>query len=115
MSQDIEAMLCRRRRLVTIWPKIAVVLILLTIGFFAFLFITQPLLVNPAYVLAQLEAGTLDPATQALLAAMAPLLLLTVGVLLIILILFVTMGMINERRLLGLIDEKALLQKARKK
>jgi len=36
-------------------------------------------------------------------------------VLLIILILFVTMGMINERRLLGLIDEKALLQKARKK
>jgi len=115
MARDLQAMLERRRRLVAVWPKLAAVLILLTVGFFVFLFIAQPLLVNPAHVLTQLEAGTLDSATLALLATMAPMLLLTVGVLLILLILFVTAGMINERRLLGLIDENALIRKGQNK
>ncbi|MFP4154711.1 MAG: hypothetical protein ACOC00_00690 [Halothiobacillaceae bacterium] len=112
MVRDLETMLCRRRRLVRIWPRIAVALVLLTIGLFAALFIFQPLLVNPLEVLAMIEAGTLEPSTQALLAAMAPVLLLAVGALLILLILFVTAGMINERRLLDLIDDKALLRRA---
>ncbi|MGC9457244.1 MAG: hypothetical protein ACP5DC_06940 [Halothiobacillaceae bacterium] len=114
MALDIETMLCRRRRLVRIWPRIAAVLVLLTIGLYVALFFFQPLLVNPAQVLEMIEAGTLDPSTQALLATMAPLLLLTVGVLLVLLILFVTAGMINERRLLDLIDDKALIRRAAK-
>ncbi len=106
MNAELRQVIARRQRLIRIWPKIAITLAVLTVGFYVWAFIKQPILVNPLHVINLLQDNALSSSTQALLSVMAPILFLVVGVLLLMLLLFVTAGLVNEGRLMRLLQQK---------
>lgn len=101
----MSKIIARRQRLIRIWPYIAFVLVSLMVGFYAWAFINQPILVNPLHVVSLMQTGGLDSTTQALLAVTAPMLLLVVGLLVFLLLLFVSVGLINEGRLMRILEK----------
>lgn len=105
MNAELMQVIARRQRLIRIWPKIAITLAMLTVGFYVWAFIKQPILVNPLHVIGLLQDNALSSSTQALLSVMAPILFLVVGVLLLMLLLFVTAGLVNEGRLMRLLQQ----------
>lgn len=106
MTPEIQQMLASRQRFIKRWPVIALIVAAITLGFYIWAFIWQPILVNPVHVVHLIQNNALDNATQSLLAIVAPLLFLTIGALLLLLLLFVTVGLINEGRLIRLLEQK---------
>lgn len=106
MTPEIQQMLARRQRFIKRWPSIALIVAAITLGFYVWAFIKQPILVNPVHVVHLIQNNALDNATQSLLAIVAPLLFLTIGALLLLLLLFVTVGLVNEGRLIRLLEQK---------
>lgn len=102
--QDIDTLLCRRRRLLRLWPAIGGTMLLGTLAAWTYFWFAHPLLGNPPHVLRALEAGTLATDSQVLLAAMAPILFIGIGIMLALLILFSFACMANEKRLLDALD-----------
>src|SRR6056297_1953104 len=100
MHREMRQIISRRRRLIRIWPAIALTLGAATIGFYVWAFFQRPILVNPLHVLELMQTGNLDSATQALLAVTAPVLFLAVGLLVLLLLAFVTAGLVSEGRLM---------------
>ncbi|WP_407275521.1 hypothetical protein [Halothiobacillus sp. DCM-1] len=100
MDAQQQQILTRRLRFIRRWPAIAGLVALLTLGFYGWVFIKQPLLVNPQSVIQLVQMPSPDSATLTLLAVIAPILFLTVGGLILLLLLFVTLGLINEGRLI---------------
>lgn len=106
MNPDIQKMLQQRQRFIRVWPPIALLLAAATLGFYTWAFLKQPILVNPIHVFHLIQANHLNTATQGLLSIMAPILFLTIGVLVLLLLLFVTAGLINEGRLIRLLEKQ---------
>ncbi|MDD4966609.1 hypothetical protein [Halothiobacillus sp.] len=106
MTPEIQRMLASRQRFIKRWPVIALMVAAVTLGFYIWAFMRQPILVNPIHVVHLIQNNALDSATQSLLAIVAPLLFLTIGALLLLLLLFVTVGLINEGRLIRLLEQK---------
>ncbi|MFP4640342.1 MAG: hypothetical protein ACLFMY_07865 [Guyparkeria sp.] len=104
-ANEMRQIISRRRRLIRIWPAVALVLAAITIGFYAWAFFQRPILVNPLHVLELMQSGNLDSTTQALLAVTAPMLLLVVGLLILLLLAFVTAGLISEGRLMRILEK----------
>lgn len=105
MHREMRQIITRRRRLIRIWPVVALLLGTLTVGFYAWAFIQRPILVNPLHVLELMQTGNLDSATQALLAVTAPMLFLAVGLLVLLLLAFVTAGLVSEGRLMRVLEK----------
>lgn len=105
MQREMRQIISRRRRLIRIWPVIALLLGAVTVGFYAWAFVQRPILVNPLHVLDLMQSGNLDSATQALLAVTAPMLFLVVGLLVLLLLAFVTAGLISEGRLMRVLEK----------
>ena len=106
MDSQHELILSRRLRFIRRWPWMAALIALLTLGFYAWAFFQQPLLANPSAVLHLVQAPAPDIATLSLLAVITPLLFLTVGGLILLLLLFVSIGLVNEGRLIRLLLAK---------
>lgn len=105
MHREMRQIISRRRRLIRIWPAIALLLGTVTIGFYVWAFFQRPILVNPLHVLELMQTGNLDSATQALLAVTAPMLFLAVGLLVLLLLAFVTAGLVSEGRLMRVLEK----------
>jgi len=105
MHREMRQIISRRRRLIRIWPAIALLLGTVTIGFYVWAFFQRPILVNPLHVLELMQTGNLDSATQALLAVTAPVLFLAVGLLVLLLLAFVTAGLVSEGRLMRVLEK----------
>ncbi len=105
MQRDMRQIISRRRRLIRIWPAIALLLGAVTVGFYVWAFFHRPILVNPLHVLDLMQTGNLDSATQALLAVTAPMLFLAVGLLVLLLLAFVTAGLVSEGRLMRVLEK----------
>ncbi len=82
-------------------------MLIAVLGLIAWLFVTNPLLVNPSMVVSRLEADTLETPTLMLMAAMTPWLFLMCLILLAVVILFAFTAVANERRLIQIIDDLA--------
>ena len=67
-------------------------------GFGVYMFVTNPLMVNPFHVLEQLEADAIPYSTLVVMAGMMPLLFLLALLILTALIVFVFAAIANERR-----------------
>ncbi|ANJ67216.1 hypothetical protein A9404_07310 [Halothiobacillus diazotrophicus] len=106
MNPDIQKMLRQRQRFLRAWPPIALLLTGLTLGFYVWAFLKQPILVNPLHVIRLIQENHLDTATQGLLSIMAPILFLTIGALILLLLVFVTAGLVNEGRLIRLLEKQ---------
>ncbi|HHQ69487.1 MAG TPA: hypothetical protein ENM98_04175 [Halothiobacillaceae bacterium] len=105
MQDEMKKVIKRRQRLIQIWPFIALTLAGMMAAFYIWAFIKQPVLVNPLHVVSLMQTGGLDSTTQALLAVTAPMLLLVVGALALLLLLFVSVGLINEGRLMRVLEK----------
>lgn len=105
MTPEIQQMLSRRQRFIKRWPPIALIVAAITIGFYGWAFVKLPILANPVHVIHLIQNNALDSATQSLIVVVAPLLFLTIGALLLLLLLFVTVGLINEGRLIRLLEK----------
>jgi len=105
MANEMQQIISRRRRLIRIWPAVALFLGAVTVGFYAWAFFQRPILVNPLHVLELMQNGGLDSGTQALLAVTAPMLFLVVGLLVLLLLAFVTAGLVSEGRLMRVLEK----------
>ncbi|MHB9130237.1 MAG: hypothetical protein ACYDBB_03985 [Armatimonadota bacterium] len=99
------AFLRRRRPLLRVFPWMAGILVALTTVTFAALIYSSPLVFNPSYVTARLQANTLCLPTIKLMAGMLPLMSITClfAVAALIIILISAMG--NERNYLRIIEQ----------
>lgn len=94
----------KRRRLIRTFPVAGGGLLLLLAVTEGGLLATIPLFANPFYVAERVRADTLDPGTQALMAAMLPVMVQLCMLLALAVVVFAFAAWNNERKLLTLID-----------
>lgn len=94
----------KRRRIVRTFPIAGGGLLLLLAVTEGGLLATKPLFANPFYVAERVRADTLDPGTQALMAAMLPLMVQLCMLLALAVVVFAFAAWNNERKCLALID-----------
>jgi len=78
--------------------------LLVSFGFLVWLFLHNPLLVNPAKVFSRLEAGAIEKSTLQLMAGMLPMMFLFCFFLLVVLVLFVFAAFSNDKKHIKIID-----------
>lgn len=100
-----EAFLEKRRSLVPLWRYAGAVMLLMILGFAAYLFVRVPLFINPFKTIEELEAGTLTESTLVILAAMAPVLFGAMLVLLLGLVAIIYAAIGHEKQYLAIIDD----------
>jgi hypothetical protein len=105
IGRDDERFLKVRRRLLETWPMIGWSLLAVIVGYTVWLFLTQPLLVNPFIVTVKLRADALPVSTMVLMSGLLPLAMLSCIVLAgaLVMMMFASMG--NERRYQRIIRE----------
>lgn len=106
LQPDQEAFLRRRRALVRAWPFVGGGLLAALVLFSSWLFVRNPLLINPMEIVQRLEGGGLDPSTLMTMAGLLPLMFLSCIFLLFVLILFTFAKFRTESRYLALLTER---------
>jgi hypothetical protein len=97
--------LAKRRRFARTWPWVGTSLLLVLGAFVAWMFVRNPLLINPLEVASLLEAGTLEESTLILMAGMLPIMLWLCLLILSIVIAFGFVMFSNERKYHRIIDK----------
>ncbi len=94
----------KRRNLVRWWNLVGSITFAGLVAFVAWMFWSQPRLINPLHVVGELEGGGISQATLEIMAALLPMVVLAIFFVLAVMIGF-TFAMIgNERRYLKIID-----------
>lgn len=107
MTPEQLAYIARRRRQIRYWPWLAALLTLLLLGCYAYLFIENPIYVNPAAFAARLQAHQLGVDQLAVLAALGNLAFIACGLFILLLIVLTTLSLMNEARLIRILDEES--------
>ncbi|HRZ83215.1 MAG TPA: hypothetical protein P5069_12205 [Candidatus Hydrogenedentes bacterium] len=94
----------KRRRIVRAFPIAGGGLLLLLSATEGWLLSTKPLFANPLHVAERVRADTLAPGTQALMAAMLPVMVQLCMLLALAVVVFAFAAWSNERKCLELID-----------
>lgn len=103
-EKDVE-FIKKRRHLVRWWNLVGSLTFAGLVSFVAWMFWKHPRLVNPLHVVAELQAGGIPQATLEIMAAILPMVVLFIFLVLALIIGF-TFAMIgNERRYLRIIDQ----------
>ena len=105
LSAEQRRFVMERRRLVRHWPKAAWFLVLIILALLMYLFVWNPLLINPFEVMRSLEEGSLPVATLALLAVFGSIAFVTCCLLILVMVWFLSVAISNERRLIDIIDQ----------
>ncbi len=112
LTEKQEIFLSQRKSFTKSGSWIGTILLLIVIIFWSYLFLNIPLLINPFFVLNQIEKGEIFHSTLALLATMGSMAFLIIGFVLIVLIVSIFfIGTTNERKLIAIIN---VLRKNRK-
>lgn len=107
MTPEQIAYVARRRRQLRYWPWLALVLVLLLAAAYGWLWQHAPININPFLVLDQFHHKTVSDEEMIMLAARGSLALVTCGLFLLLIILLVSVALLNEQRLLHILDELA--------
>ncbi len=94
----------KRRRLVGWWNLVGAAMFAVLVIFVAWIFWSQPRLINPLHVVGELESGGIPQATLEIMAAMLPMVVFTIFFVLAVMIGFAFVIIGNERRYLKIID-----------
>jgi len=105
ISEAEIGLLERRGRLIRMWRYAGAAALAALVGFSCYLFVTNPLLINPFHVMKQIEADAIPDSTMVLMAAMMPIVFLVLMSVMVVLVLFAFAAFSNERRLLEIISK----------
>lgn len=94
----------RRRRQIRYWPWLALLLTLLLGGLYAWLWINVPDFLDPQALVRELQGGKIDTGKLATLAALGNLAFIGCGLLILVIILFTSVALWNEHRLIRYLD-----------
>ena len=104
MNSDADGTFIKRRgSLIRIWRYVGTAALLVIVGFSCYLFVFNPLLINPFHVMKLIEADAIPDSTLMVMAAMMPVVFLAVMFIMAVSVLFVFAAFSNERRLLEII------------
>lgn len=104
LNDQHKSFLARRRRSAKSWPLVGMLLLLGILAFLVWLFLRNPLLVNPFEVASRLEAGTIERSTMMLMTGMLPVMSLACFFILLVMIIFVFTAFSNENKYIKIID-----------
>lgn len=104
MTEGDLKFLQRRRRMAGSWKTAGILSLVVLAGVLVWLFLKTPALVNPVFVVSQLEAGRLGRGTVELMAAILPLAILGCFLTTTVMIGFGFTVFAIERRYLGIIE-----------
>jgi hypothetical protein len=107
IDTQFDAFLEKRRKLITAWNIAGPLSLLGLAAFFAWLYLKTPLLVNPFEVADQLESGTIDEPTLAIMSMLLPVMTSLCFMVLVTVILFVYAFISNEKKYLQVIERLA--------
>ncbi|HEX4869193.1 MAG TPA: hypothetical protein VFV15_00505 [Moraxellaceae bacterium] len=93
-----------RRRQIRYWPVLALLLVLLVGGAFAWLWQAAPVNLSPALVLEQFSTRTLTDEELIMLAARGTLALAACGLFMLVIVVLVSVALWNEHRLIRILD-----------
>lgn len=105
MTPDQLAYIERRRRQIRYWPFMAVILLVLLIASYVYLYLKQPIFLDPALLVAQLKAQKVSIDQLASLAALGNLAFIGCGLFIFVLILTTSLALWAEHRLIRMLDE----------
>lgn len=105
MTPEQIAYVASRRRQIRYWPWLALILVLLLAASYGWLWQNAPLNINPFLVLEQFHHRTVSEEDMIMLAARGSLALVTCGLFLLFIIFLLSVALLNERRLIGLLDQ----------
>ncbi len=100
------AFLRRRRKLIRVWPFVGGGLLAALALFSGWLFVQNPLLINPMEIVQRLQGSGLDPSTLMTMAGLLPLVFLSSIFLVLLLILFTFAKFRTESKYLALLAEQ---------
>ncbi|WP_417616081.1 hypothetical protein [Oceanisphaera sp.] len=106
LSSEESLYLARRARLIHHWPWMGKILLALVIALTAWLWTSTPHLVNPWAVAADLQSGTLPESSLPLMAALLPMMTLTLLLFIVLAIGLAFSAFANERRLIRIINRR---------
>jgi len=104
LNEQYKNFLVKRRRFAKSWPLVGILLLLGIFAFLIWLFLRNPLLVNPFEVASRLEAGTIEKSTLVLMAGMLPIMFLACFFILLVMVLFAFAVFSNEKKYIKIID-----------
>lgn len=107
LSPEQLAYVERRRRQIRYWPWVALLLTLLLAGLYLWLWHTMPWFVDPQALVAGLRDGSIDTNELAMLAALGNLAFVGCGLLILVIIIFTSVALWNEHRLIRYLDHVA--------
>lgn len=105
MTPKQIAYVARRRSQIRYWPWLGLLLVLLLAAGYGWLWQHAPININPFLVLDQFGHKTLSDEELILLAARGSLALVTCGLFLLVIILLISVALLNESRLIRMLDE----------
>lgn len=98
-----EAFIKKRAKFAHSWPLVGSAMLAMVFGFGAWLWFSNPLLINPWAVLSGLDSESIEDTTITLMAGMLPLVMLTCLFLLVVTLVLSFAAFANERRLIAII------------
>ncbi|MBN1223193.1 MAG: hypothetical protein JXB23_08075 [Candidatus Aminicenantes bacterium] len=104
MDEQYLSFLKKRRRLAIFWPVVATLLLMGILAFLVWMFVKNPLLVNPFEVASRIDAGTIENSTLILMAGMLPIMFLACILILVVVVLFGFSMFSKEKKYLDIID-----------
>ncbi|MFP5431258.1 MAG: hypothetical protein ACLGHE_09790 [Gammaproteobacteria bacterium] len=98
----------RRRRQIRYWPWVALLLTAVLVALYGGLWLTMPWFVDPQALVAGLRDGSIDTNALAMLAALGNLAFVGCGLLILVIIVFTSVALWNEHRLIRYLDLRGL-------
>lgn len=95
----------RRRRQIRYWPWLALLLTLVLGGLYAWVWRNVPWFLDPQALVQGVQRGKIDTSQLATLAALGNLAFIGCGLLILVIILFTSVALWNEHRLIRYLDQ----------
>lgn len=95
----------RRRRQIRYWPWLALLLTGVLGGLYAWLWLNMPWFLDPQALVQGVQSGKLDTSKLASVAALGNLAFIGCGLLILVIILFTSVALWNEHRLIRYVDQ----------
>lgn len=104
LTEKQQRLILRRKTLTALWKWVGPACLLLIVGVLGYLFYRTPLLMNPYFLIEQIEGGTLPETTIYVSAVVGSLAFLACGILMLCIIILLFGAVANEKKLLNIID-----------